>query len=143
MLQAAILTPHLEPNKEMTIFRMFWRVGSSRNAVALLAAIFLLSATARAQSGTVTGAVTDAVTGRSLEGATLSIVSGTNIRSTGTGDIATYTLRGFFPVQGITGLWLRAHPFDYSATDALPATLGHSDNGNFVLSEIRVTADPY
>ena len=67
--------PTLETNKAMTLFRMFWRVGSSRNAIALLAAIFLLSVTARAQTGTVTGTVTDAVTGRSLEGATLSIVS--------------------------------------------------------------------
>ncbi len=74
---------------------------------------------------------------------TLSLVSGTNIRSTGTAATATYTLRGIFPVQGITGLRLTTHPYDYDTGDALPATVGHSSAGNFVLSEFKATADPY
>ena len=74
---------------------------------------------------------------------TLSHISGTNIRSTGTAATATYTLRGTFPVQGITGVRLTLHPYDYDTGDALPASLGRAANGNFVLSEFKATADPY
>lgn len=71
---------------------------------------------------------------------TLSLVGGTSIRSTGTNATASYTLRGAFPVQGITAVRLTCSPHDYDTGDALPATVGRSPNGNFVLSEFKAAA---
>jgi hypothetical protein len=81
-------------------------------------------------------------TTRNSTSTTLSLVGGTNIFSTGTAPKATYTLRGAFPAQGITCVRIICHPYDYKTDDALPATVGRSYNGNFVLSEIKAIADP-
>jgi hypothetical protein len=82
-------------------------------------------------------------TTRTSTSTTLSLVSGTNIRSTGTAATTTYTLRGAFPAQGITGVRLTCYPYDFDTADALPAALGRAFNGNFVLREFKATADPY
>ena len=73
---------------------------------------------------------------------TLSLVDGTKILSIGTVPATTYTLRGPFPAQGITGVRLTLYPYDYDPLDALPATVGRAFNGNFVLSEIKAAASP-
>lgn len=73
----------------------------------------------------------------------LSLFSGTKILSTGTAASATYTLRGTFPMQGITGMRLTLTPHDQDPLNGFQPTVGRSANGNFVLSEIRATADPY
>lgn len=62
----------------------------------------------------------------------------------GAWDTVTYTLRGALPVQGITGLRMDVYPFDFNTAwfDFMAATLGHADNGNFVLSEFQAESDP-
>lgn len=79
---------------------------------------------------------------RTSSGTTLSVVNTDHILSTGAGATATYTLRGPFPVQGITGVRLECYPYDYNSADSLAASLGRSSNGNFVLSEFKAEADP-
>lgn len=73
-------------------------------------------------------------------GTTLSLVGGTNILSIGTALTTTYTLRGAFSAQGITGVRLTLFPYDFDPLDALPATVGRAFNGNFALSEIKAAA---
>ncbi|MBP7949976.1 MAG: lamin tail domain-containing protein [Verrucomicrobiales bacterium] len=75
-------------------------------------------------------------------GTTLAVVNTDHIRSTGSALNAAYTLRGDFPMQGITGVRLECFPYDYNTSDALAASLGRSANGNFVLSEFKAEADP-
>lgn len=79
---------------------------------------------------------------RLSSGTTLTVVSTDHIRSEGAPATVTYTLRGGFPVQGITGLRLEVFPFDYNAADGLAASLGRAPNGNFVLSEFQAETDP-
>ena len=79
---------------------------------------------------------------RISSGTTLTVVSTDHIRSEGTPAAVTYTLRGSFPVQGITGLRMDVYPFDYNTADAVAASLGRASNGNFVLSEFQAETDP-
>ena len=75
-------------------------------------------------------------------GTTLTVLSTDHIRSEGAPATVNYTLRGAFPVQGITGLRVDVYPFDFNAADAMAATIGRASNGNFVLSEFQAETDP-
>ncbi len=75
-------------------------------------------------------------------GTALTVVNTDHIRSEGAAAAVTYTLRGAFPVQGITGLRVDVYPFDFNAADGMAATIGRAANGNFVLSEFQAETDP-
>ena len=79
---------------------------------------------------------------RLSSGTTLTVVNTDHIRSLGTPAAVTCTLRGAFPMQGITGLRVDVYPFDFNAADGMAATIGRASNGNFVLSEFQAETDP-
>lgn len=127
--QSAIFTPAAPLNASELAFEMHQNFGGSHNINE-----FRISVTNAASPSEASVWTPLDITNAAAKATLVKLVDN-KIRALNNTAQDEYQLRSASPFNGITGFRVEVFPYDFDATDALPATLGHATNGNFVLSE--------
>lgn len=116
-------------------------VGRFLSRFAAMFAFCALSLSAAAQTGNITGTVTDAVTGRGLGGTNVSAVAGARTAATAvSGEDGTYRLAGL--AAGAYSVVATKLGYGAKRAEGMSVTAGSSATANFVMAQFAVQLNP-